>query len=252
MISTISKELRKMALQTMYPDRFYYVFRIGDQPDLEEYESSARIIKLSGLRFRTVESAIIHILSVKEYRDLPKTINLNYKEYIFEPVPLEDIIRLFRTSIAITTKRLGRGYESIRINFRIAEPISSEFSQYLKNAGVDNLTPTPSYWGYDLWCKSVENIIVGFQEWPEYLIRGNSSLDICEIPSSTNNVELTPRQKEISKLIINRGYSNKEIAKHLKISESAVKVHVGHLLKKHGLKNRTQLSRAMSGGLTHK
>lgn len=53
---------------------------------------------------------------------------------------------------------------------------------------------------------------------------------------------LTPRQMQILRLLQERGCSNKTIGKMLKLSESTVKLHVGAILKKYGLKNRTQLA----------
>lgn len=61
-------------------------------------------------------------------------------------------------------------------------------------------------------------------------------------PRKRNNViTLTPRQKEVLHMVSKRGVSNKVIAKTLNISESTVKLHIGNILKKYGLKNRTQL-----------
>lgn len=57
-----------------------------------------------------------------------------------------------------------------------------------------------------------------------------------------NHIELTTRQQQVLKLIRERGASNKVIARTLKLSESTVKLHVGAILKKYGLSNRTQLA----------
>lgn len=54
-------------------------------------------------------------------------------------------------------------------------------------------------------------------------------------------INLTPRQEQILNLICSKGCSNKMIGKILNLSESTVKLHVGTVLKKYGLKNRTQL-----------
>ncbi|WP_413723280.1 two-component system response regulator NarL [Sodalis sp. RH23] len=51
--------------------------------------------------------------------------------------------------------------------------------------------------------------------------------------------QLTPRERDILKLIAH-GLPNKTIARRLDISESTVKVHVKHLLKKMGLKSRVE------------
>ncbi len=55
--------------------------------------------------------------------------------------------------------------------------------------------------------------------------------------------ELTPREMEVLRLIV-RGRSNKEIADDLKISEPTVKLHVGNMLDKLGVADRTQAATA--------
>lgn len=51
--------------------------------------------------------------------------------------------------------------------------------------------------------------------------------------------QLTPRERDILKLLA-QGLSNKVIARKLTITESTVKVHVKHLLKKMKLKSRVE------------
>ena len=50
---------------------------------------------------------------------------------------------------------------------------------------------------------------------------------------------LTPREREVLRLI-GRGFPNKRIARELDISEKTVKTHVGHVLAKLGVTDRTQ------------
>jgi DNA-binding NarL/FixJ family response regulator len=60
--------------------------------------------------------------------------------------------------------------------------------------------------------------------------------------SVESEISLTPRQKQIMDLICSKGASNKHIARILAISESTVKLHVGHIFKKYGVRSRTQLA----------
>ena len=57
-----------------------------------------------------------------------------------------------------------------------------------------------------------------------------------------DTIILTVRQAQVLQLIQDRGASNKTIAKMLGLSESTVKLHIGAILKKYGVKNRTQLA----------
>ena len=77
---------------------------------------------------------------------------------------------------------------------------------------------------------------------------------MCHLPDSivkkiqpTNTkvkdeITLTPRQQEILSIIKQRGASNKVIARMLGITESTVKLHITAILKKHKVRNRTQLA----------
>lgn len=62
-------------------------------------------------------------------------------------------------------------------------------------------------------------------------------------------IKLTPRQQQVMRLVCHRGLSNKGIALILKISESTVKIHISAILKKYGVKNRTQLVLAYTNSL---
>jgi two-component system, NarL family, response regulator LiaR len=61
---------------------------------------------------------------------------------------------------------------------------------------------------------------------------------IAEPPDAPREA-LTPREREVLALI-GRGYANKRIALELGIAEKTVKTHVGHVLAKLGVSDRTQ------------
>jgi DNA-binding NarL/FixJ family response regulator len=62
---------------------------------------------------------------------------------------------------------------------------------------------------------------------------------------------LTPREREVF-VLIGRGFPNKRIALELGISEKTVKAHVGHVLAKLGVSDRTQAAvLAVRSGLVH-
>jgi two-component system, NarL family, response regulator LiaR len=62
---------------------------------------------------------------------------------------------------------------------------------------------------------------------------------IAQPPGAEPAERLTPREREVLALIA-RGMPNKLIARELEISEKTVKTHVGHLLAKLGVTDRTQ------------
>jgi DNA-binding NarL/FixJ family response regulator len=77
---------------------------------------------------------------------------------------------------------------------------------------------------------------------------------IAQPPGEPSRDELTPREHEVLALIA-RGLSNKRIARELGVSEKTVKTHVGHVLTKLGVTDRTQaalraVQRGLAGGPT--
>lgn len=124
----------------------------------------------------------------------------------------------------------------------------------LRKNAICGIVPNSTHWGVDVGTAAVVSILNTGSHWPVHLLcNTQKQIDevMCVPPSVTLiNIPLTPRQQEIADLIKSRGISNKHIARQLNISESAVKLHVGAILKKHKLRNRTQLAVAMARGLT--
>jgi len=73
---------------------------------------------------------------------------------------------------------------------------------------------------------------------------------IAQPAGSRPTQRLTPREREVLALI-GRGLPNKRIARELGVSEKTVKTHVGHVLAKLGVTDRTQAAlHAVREGLT--
>ncbi len=79
---------------------------------------------------------------------------------------------------------------------------------------------------------------------PDAAVAGPGRRDLAESarqPATDATVELTPRQKEILRGLVN-GRSNKEIARDLNIIEGTVKAHIRNMMGKLRVRNRTQLA----------
>lgn len=73
---------------------------------------------------------------------------------------------------------------------------------------------------------------------------------IQSLPSLHNRMILTSRENEIA-TFIQKGFSDKEVAKLLDISHSTVRTHVKHVFEKLGCSNRTELATMLHTGFAH-
>jgi two-component system nitrate/nitrite response regulator NarL len=91
--------------------------------------------------------------------------------------------------------------------------------------------------------KGSEATWAGIPYWPRHIIEQlPGAKKKIESLVKPGHIQLTTRQKQIFEMVVDRGLSNKIIARTLNISESTVKLHMGHIFKKYGVKSRTQLA----------
>jgi DNA-binding NarL/FixJ family response regulator len=101
--------------------------------------------------------------------------------------------------------------------------------------GVLGVVPDPQHWG-DIQTKhALADLAQHKPHWPKSVLEPHTKVKV--IKSTTP--KLTHRQSQVMHLVMTSGASNKVIARSLKISESTVKVHIGAILKKYGVRNRT-------------
>lgn len=110
----------------------------------------------------------------------------------------------------------------------------------LQQSGILGIIPNSTDWSLEETIRGLKAQWSGIPYWPANIISQLPGNEVRK-PKSTN-IHLTPRQSQILRMISETGSSNKIIARKLKISESTVKLHVTGLLKKFGVRNRTQLA----------
>jgi DNA-binding NarL/FixJ family response regulator len=126
---------------------------------------------------------------------------------------------------------------NIGVSIESTTPIST-IKQLQKNK-IMALIPSAGTLGISEYRLAIRAVLEFKPYWPKHII---SKLPGGEPKPSQKDVQLTSRQREVFDLIANRGLSNKQIAKVLKISESTVKIHVSAILKNLCVRNRTQLA----------
>jgi DNA-binding NarL/FixJ family response regulator len=104
--------------------------------------------------------------------------------------------------------------------------------------GVLGVVPDHEHWGDAMTRNALSDLIQHTAHWPRAVLEPHTKVKLVK----QTTPKLTNRQSQVMQLVMTSGASNKVIARSLKISESTVKVHIGAILKKYGVRNRTQLA----------
>lgn len=133
------------------------------------------------------------------------------------------------------------------VNIAVVVPgvCSTDLIAELKRNQVLGIIPGMRFFDQCHSIEAYQTLRRGETHWPSIAIASPMKRYVRK----KRGVDLTKRQYEIFNLIAKRGLSNKKIADILKISEYTVKIHVSAILKRYGVKNRTQLALANETGI---
>ena len=108
---------------------------------------------------------------------------------------------------------------------------------------IDGVVPRVAWLGIDASIDAYRSLLGKKKHFPKSIV-DHFAKTRPKKSSKKNDLQiiLTPRQRQVLHLIQDRGSSNKNIARVLRISESTVKLHISAILKKFGAINRTQLA----------
>lgn len=214
-----------------------FAIRVGTAciPKANSFEDLCRQLKSQqSLRLPTVLSTV-HYLTTCDFDHQPTVINISQQEIDSAGITIRDFCSTIKTIERLNQVRFGQP-KSIFLAYRTPQKINYQRVKELEKSGLGGITASSTIHGIDGVVDSVHNINRGYF-CPDFLVDSEMPRHICLDT-------VTPRQQQVLDLIVHRGLSNKQIARHLKISESAIKLHVGILLRKFGLRNRTELALA--------
>jgi DNA-binding NarL/FixJ family response regulator len=126
----------------------------------------------------------------------------------------------------------------------VNKPCQKDIIETFKRNNVLGLIPGMRFFSEEDSFAAYRELIAGNQYWP--------SIAIAPEPRYIRKklgVDLTKREHEVFRLVTKMGLSNRKIADTLHISEDTVKSHVGSIMKKYGVRNRTQLALARETGI---
>jgi DNA-binding NarL/FixJ family response regulator len=158
-----------------------------------------------------------------------------------------DVIKMLQVCCVINYTKTDNPNHLIYVN--VDEQTDLSLIKLLLSApGLNGLSSFTQY-DRDSIHNSLEAMIQGKFHIPEH-IKEILDRNKCKKKSVKKSASLTPREQQILKIILSTGNPNKIIANDLKLSESAVKLHVGNILKKFNVRNRTELTVKITN--THK
>lgn len=158
---------------------------------------------------------------------------------------LFDIINTLSTLIKCTVQRSKPGKPEKRTTvISVSVGTDTDLTLIKDLAGmvdIAGISPRANQVSYDEFKLAITELMAGHRHVPKTisnLLRSKRKKTTVD----TDGIKLTPRQSQILQIVTDRGASNKVIARMLNISESTVKLHMGAILKKFGVRNRTQLA----------
>lgn len=127
---------------------------------------------------------------------------------------------------------------NIKLAVAINPDTPTHVIRQLQHTGCDYFYPGGMAYSVNDKATTIQHIKTG----KRYTAPVLESLIKHKAKKARTNMELTVRQHQIMDIVSRRGASNKVIARMLGISESTVKLHMSGILKKFGVRNRTQLA----------
>jgi DNA-binding NarL/FixJ family response regulator len=190
-----------------------------------------------------VNSMARRVITCTSWSELPEKLKLNPKSICFNYRELEHSSAVEIVNMVQTMSRLVNLPYTIKIAVDVGKDTSYETIKILQKSEIHGIIPRVCDFGWNESLKGAEAIWAGIPYWPRHIIDQLSGSKKKKDPSATNqHISLTVRQKQIFDMVVDRGLSNKIIARTLTIGESTVKLHLSHIFKKYGVKNRTQLA----------
>jgi DNA-binding NarL/FixJ family response regulator len=183
------------------------------------------------------------VVMCSSWDELPGYLKEKPTSICFSQTELEYSSALDIVNMVRTLCKLVDAPSDILIAVDIGKSTKHETIKMLQKSGIFGIIPRACDFGWDECEKGGNALWSKIPYWPKHILDQLPGANPAKkLPSVSSEVKLTPRQKQILLLIKERGASNKVIAKTLNITESTVKLHVSIVLRKFGVKNRTQLA----------
>lgn len=197
--------------------------------------------RLSEMKGKLVELPV-NIIYCFSWSELSEQMKLRPKTICFHANELQTTSAVEIVNMVHTLAKLLGNNTNITVTVGVDSDTEYSVIKDLQKSNIFGIIPSSASFGFEETMKACQAQWNHIPYWPKHILEQLPGAKKTSSKTKSGEIKLTPRQEQILTLIRERGASNKVIAKTLNITESTVKLHVGIVLKKFGVKNRTQLA----------
>jgi DNA-binding CsgD family transcriptional regulator len=185
---------------------------------------------------KSIEGLLFRINSINSYEELPEKIVFSYNNLIERDLNFKDTLDLVNLTAKLAANKFNEKPKEILFTGFSAGATLDEHYEKIVDAGFMGCLLSPLVYGLE----AAKEVTYKFKKDPTYWNTQAISKKKIITKSKPLEIILTFRQEQILQLIL-KGMTNYQISRRLTISEATVKMHIGIVFKKYGVKNRTQL-----------
>lgn len=226
----MSTEDKKMVTVITSPEYHY-------APILEQ------ILKKVSIDFEVSNSIPETIARLVDSTYTPNLILIDIEKFFeYKNTSMYDLLHLTTTMLSCAKSlREADGVKSYTVDIAVSvdENTDPALIRQALDSNIKGFYPRGYYFSVEEKCTALTEMLKGNGHTPKKIAEMLKNKKTVVKPDT---IVLTARQTQILNLILTKGASNKVLGKILNISESTVKLHITQILKKYGLRNRTQLA----------
>lgn len=171
--------------------------------------------------------------SFDEHQPLSMSINAHH---------LTDSSLIETVSMVETLSKLVNCHDKLTLTLSIHKNTPHSLIKEAQKSRIMGIVPSCIDYPFEETLRALDAQWAGIPYWPDHIIKALPGAVAPKVENAAGQITLIPRQQQIFNIVTQRGCSNKHVAKIVGISESTVKLHLSHIFKKFGVKNRTQLT----------
>jgi DNA-binding CsgD family transcriptional regulator len=187
-----------------------------------------------------IEGLLLKLNTVKSYDEIPDMISISYLDLISRGIDLKDTFDVIRLTSRLAANRFNEKPKEILMTGHVGlRSLAVSDCKKLISAGFVGCTLSPLVHGIEASEESAYCNKKDPYHWTPLATEGKVVIETQVL--TPLEITLTFRQEQILKMVCEKGMTNYQIAKRLDLSESTVKMHIGIVFKKYGVRDRSQL-----------